>query len=590
MGINPVQFYDNPEDWEEIARILQRGESVVNRTIPMHDTRGQNYWALGSLANIDYEGESANLGWFYDVTPIIQAQQQAEEANRSKSDFLANMSHEIRTPMNAIIGLSHLCLQTHLNEKQRDYVSKVHYSARALLSIINDILDFSKIEAGKLDLENTDFSLQNNLANIDSLIGHLAREKGLEFDMYVAPEVPKFLWGDAARLRQVLLNLAGNAVKFTQQGAITIYITAKNTMQDKVELEFCVQDTGIGISEAQTAHLFQPFNQADSSTSRKFGGTGLGLAICKRLVEMMGGELWVKSEPNKGSRFYFTALFGIGHEFETSDAPDAELIEARKQLKGREILLVEDNPFNQQVAKELLEKIGVTVSLANNGNDALEQLNHHHFDIVLMDIQMPVMDGFEATRLIRANPAISTQCIIAMTANAMAEDRQRCLSAGMNDFITKPIAPDLLYTTLAKWIFAEPDNPPGPDFSDTEMHPLSAFETHDDEAIGFEVLAQMVGDSPESIHKFAHMFLETAKAGVEEMQEAYLHEDTLTISALGHKLKSSARSVGAHGFAEICNALEDAGKQENLADIYMLLQTIAPLLDRIEQQIRKLPA
>lgn len=586
VEINPVQFYDHAQDWADILQILHRGDAVVNRMFAMHDVNGQTFWALGSLSNIDYEGESANLGWFYDVTPIIKAQQQAEEANQSKSNFLANMSHEIRTPMNAIIGLSHLCLQTPLNDKQRDYVSKVHYSARSLLGIINDILDFSKIEAGKFDLENADFNLQSNLANIDSLIGHMAREKRLHFDINVDPEVPKFLWGDAERLRQVLLNLAGNAVKFTQTGSIIINVKLNHISKDKVELEFCVQDTGIGVSEEQATHLFQPFNQADSSTSRKFGGTGLGLAICKRLVEMMDGKLWIESTVGKGSNFFFSAQFGIGREFELTNKPNAATLEARGQLKGRKILLVEDNPFNQQVAKELLEKIGVKVTLANNGSQALDQLHDATFDIILMDIQMPIMDGFEATRLIRENPSLSTQCIIAMTANAMMEDRQRCLSAGMNDFITKPVTPEMLYQTLAKWILADNRNEikkPTPAVISNVIPPLIDI---DEPSIDLSVLAQIVGSEPEKMYRFGQMFLETAEDTIAQMQVAYLADDTQTISALGHKLKSSARTVGANSFAEICEALERSGQQNNLAEIQTLLARLPMLLQKIGQQIQ----
>lgn len=588
MGINPIQFYDNPQDWLEIVEQLEQGEPVINRMLSLHGVDGQQFWVLGSLFNMDYEGEPANLGWFYDVTPIRLAQQQAEEANQSKSDFLANMSHEIRTPMNAIIGLSHLCLQTSLGDRQRDYIAKVHYSARALLGIINDILDFSKIEAGKLDLENADFNLENCLASIDSVAGHLAREKNLRFEILVAPDVPRFLWGDAMRLRQILLNLAGNAVKFTHIGSVVISVSLKDAVQESIVLEFSVHDTGIGISTDQMSKLFQPFSQADSSTSRRFGGTGLGLTICKRLVQMMGGDLSVQSTEGQGSDFQFTATFGIGQKVGSNEIHSTEMIYARANLMDRNILLVEDNPFNQQVAQELLEDIGVNVTLASNGSEALEILTRQPFDIVLMDIQMPVMDGFEATRHIRANPELSSQCVIAMTANAMTEDRQRCLSAGMDDFISKPISPDQLYLTLTKWVVAKVDTLVNGNISAAILPTaISAENTKEKPSIDLKVLGQVVNNDSEKIRKFALMFLETSKDILGEMDEAYARQDGAAIGQLGHKLKSSARTVGAFGFADICQALEYAGKANDLFEINKLLPELASVLHKITVQVQQ---
>lgn len=631
MDFDPSQFYDDPQDGFDIADQLQQGNPVINRMLALRDKKGEKIWTLGSLFNMDYEGEEANLGWFYDVTPIISAQRQAEDANRAKSDFLANMSHEIRTPMNAVIGLSHLCLQTMLTDRQRDYVSKIHYSSRALLDIINDILDFSKIEAGRLELEKANFNLHTAMANIDSLVGHMAREKNLTFEISVAADIPKFLLGDATRLRQVLLNLASNAVKFTNAGSVNILAQLHRLDQNEIELKFTVTDTGIGLTEEQITHLFQPFTQADSSTSRKFGGTGLGLVICKRLVQMMGGNIWIESQPGQGSNFNFTATFGIGHE--TTNAEENAMAlraNAQQNLQGKHVLLVEDNPFNQQVAKELLENIGMHVTIAFNGQEALQELNRKAFDIVLMDVQMPVMDGYEATRHIRINPSLSSQCVIAMTANAMPEDRQRCLSAGMDDFLTKPIMPEQLYQTLAKWVTAS--NPPPvdspkdkvikDDSSSKTLHPAAkldaaivikskrrqpaakgngAFVDKKDlpstsktaknpqpaVPVDLNYLRQIAHNDAEKVRKFALIFLDSAHETLAEMHKAFVQDDIKTIGQQGHKLKSAARAIGAEAFAEKCEIIEKAGRENDADIIASLLPVLASELHQITLQVKQ---
>ncbi|NGZ07384.1 MAG: response regulator [Magnetococcales bacterium] len=382
-----------------------------------------------------------------------------EQATRAKSEFLANMSHEIRTPMNAIIGLTDLALQTPLAERPRGFLNKIASSSRALLRILNDILDFSKIEAGKLDLEQLPFRLDEVLEHMADLFTVQAAEKRIALkldnpDLYPAP-----LLGDALRLEQVLLNLIGNAIKFTPTGSgeVALTITTRHDRTDLVELEFAVRDTGVGLTESQMERLFNAFTQADGSTTRQFGGTGLGLAICKRLVGMMGGRIWVESQPRVGSTFRFTARFIPAPQStilaaRIKSAPVLEPDGVRATIGGARILLAEDNPINQLVAVEILQALDLVVTVAENGQEALQEALAHPFDLVLMDLQMPLMDGYAATRAMRQDPRLRDLPILAMTAHAMSGDREISLAHGLNDHLTKPIDKQQLYGALLHWI------------------------------------------------------------------------------------------------------------------------------------------
>jgi signal transduction histidine kinase len=384
------------------------------------------------------------------------AKEVAEAANRAKSTFLANMSHELRTPMNAIMGMTALALRRATDPRQVDQLDKVTQASQHLLAVINDILDISKIEAERLTLEQIAFTLGGVLENLNTLLRQKAVEKHLQLSVDIAPELARqTLQGDPLRLGQILLNLTGNALKFTPQGSIAVRAERIEESTTEVLLRFEVRDTGIGISREEETRLFRAFEQADGSTTRRYGGSGLGLAISKRLVEMMGGCIGVDSQPGVGSVFWFTARL---NKSASNEAPLPELpaLSAEEQLRihyaGSRILLVEDEPVNREVSCGLLEEVDFQVDLAVDGSEALALTTQFDYDLILMDVQMPKMNGIEATQAIRQLPGRQQTPILAMTANAFDEDRQLCLDAGMNDHIGKPVDPDVLFETLLKWL------------------------------------------------------------------------------------------------------------------------------------------
>ncbi|MBF0158115.1 MAG: response regulator [Magnetococcales bacterium] len=394
---------------------------------------------------------------------LKREKEEAQAANEAKSMFLSNMSHEIRTPLNAIIGLTELALQGDLPSKTRDYLSKVVNSSWALLHIINDILDFSKIESGKMTMEQADFLLQDVFDHVVPLFSTKMAEKGLELMISMTDSHRYILNGDALRLGQVMINLVNNAFKFTDAGEIEVRIETIDQTDDRIVLQFCVRDTGIGMTEEQISRLFQPFSQADNSTTRKYGGTGLGLSISMRLVDRMGGDLWVESTPGQGSRFFFTAVFPYRLNTDQHDvsrkaqhSPSAiDMQSIRACIAGARILLVEDNTINQQIAHEILKTAGLVVDWAKNGQEAIRMIEQSDYHLILMDVQMPIMDGYEATRYIRSHKQLSGYPIIAMTASAMSSDREKCFQVGMNDHISKPIIKKELFEVLVRWINLE---------------------------------------------------------------------------------------------------------------------------------------
>jgi len=440
----------------EMFEEVQEQRVVLNREMEIVNRSGEQIHVLCSGALIDVFNEPCVLWLILDISErkalelsMIQARERAEAANQAKSDFLANISHEIRSPMNAILGLTELALHQDPPPILRGHLEKVASASHVLLGIINDMLDLSKIEAGKMELFSVPFSLKSVLDRISDIYTTKAREKGIGFSVDIREGVPLSLSGDSLRLEQILINLAGNAVKFTSRGAVEVSVDGFETEPGKVMLSFAVADSGIGMNEEQIERIFRPFVQADASMSRKFEGTGLGLSIVRKLVDLMGGDVSVRSTPGQGSTFTFTAQF----ELDTSDA--VQPVTSRGEtpgLEGLRVLVVDDNALNRELTVELLKMAGVDARAVSGGQEALEAISVESFDAALLDVQMPVMDGYELSRAMREIPSSRRMILLALTAHAMSGDKERCLEAGMDGYLTKPVMPEVLFATLRKML------------------------------------------------------------------------------------------------------------------------------------------